>query len=244
MPFLRNTARLNASLVHHTGTMIRFVPSQLPHLPPGDTSCQVVLLDGQEVEGWFHRHPANPYIGGRALVGWIKAWVAWNQPMRVAVEQVGAGSTIRLRTLGRGPTVATPERTRLRKRALRIGRTKRRQRRRREYEELERDPRVRRALLQVWEPICQVVGCSFHLALPAGLKRAAVEVHHITHVSSGGSDSPVNLCLVCPNHHALIHRAPSSRVTALDTEHAEVEVDGLTLRIERDLEDVWELVDV
>jgi hypothetical protein len=64
MPFLTGKPYLDARLVHHTGSMIRFVTSQLPYLPTRDTACTVHLPDGQEFAGHFHRHPQNPYVAG------------------------------------------------------------------------------------------------------------------------------------------------------------------------------------
>jgi hypothetical protein len=55
-------------------------------------------------------------------------------------------------------------------------------------------------------------------------------------VSAGGSDDPLNLCLLCATHHRLIHRAPSSEVHEVNDGSVRVLVDGLTLVVERDLE--------
>jgi len=241
--FLRGVTRVPAALGHHTGSMIRFTTRQLENLPTQDCRCDILLPDGQVVNGRFHRHPANPYIGGRALVRWIKSWVPWNRPLRVYVEQVGKSDRVRLR-VSQGGGKQTEHQTHFRKQALHLGRVKRRARKRGEYSRLERDPRIRQALLQIWPARCQVANCDSHTKVPAALRSAIVEVHHITHVSEGGPDSPVNLCLLCANHHGLIHRAPNSKVLECGSERAMVVVNGLTLTVKRNVRDLWELIDV
>lgn len=241
MPFLRAISVLNARLVHHTGTMIRFTTSQLTNLPPADTSCQVILLDGQRVEGSFHRHPANPYIGGAALVRWIKSWVSWNRPVDVTVHQEERGQTIRLQM--RTAAGATPQRSQLQRRvsaeASRLARTTNPRRRRRAYSQWERDPRLRRFALLAWGADCQISGCTFCRAFPAHLRPAIVEVHHLNHLSAGGPDSPMNVCLVCASHHSLIHRAPASTLLACNGYMARVRVNDVVLEVRRDVRALW-----
>jgi len=223
--------------------MIRFTTSQLDYLPPGDRDCSVVLLDGQEVAGRFRCHPDNPYIAGRQLVRWIKSWVRWNDPYPVIVEQMRSGDHLRLRT-AQGAGAGTAERSHSRRWVVKLGRMGSRKKRRPAYAQFERDPKLRTAVLQAWPPECQVAGCRSHLAIDPDLRAAIVEVHHITHVSSGGADSPINLCLLCANHHALMHRAPASIVVGCDKSGARIQVNGLVIDIKRSIDDLWRMVDV
>lgn len=242
MSFLHDVSELQAALVQHTGSMIRFVPSQLSFLPQADVDCLVTLLDGTTVAGRFHLNPANPYIGGRMLVRWIKTWTQWNQPVDVMVEQLGRGNHLRLRMLGTRPA-ATQERRQVRRRALRLASVET-TRRRREYSAWERNPALRRVVLQAWPHKCQVRGCPSSSTIPADLLSSILEVHHVVYVSTGGSDSPLNICLICANHHTLIHRAPTSEVRRCNAEGVDIAINGIALEIDRDVTALWKLIDV
>lgn len=61
-----------------------------------------------------------------------------------------------------------------------------------------------------------------------------VDVHHLNHVSKGGTDSPMNICVLCVVHHQMIHRAPASTLQSWDLDRAIVIVNGLTLTVGRD----------
>jgi len=243
MPFLIGTPELTAALVHHTGSMIRFRPAQLPYLPAQDVNCSVTLLDGKSVNGRFRRHPANPYIGGAELVRWIKTWVRWNEPASVVVEQVGQGLVVRLRTQSGGQPQTALSR-RIRRKAVGIGKIKNAARRRRAYSAWEHNPALRQLVLHVWPPQCQVIGCRAGQGLPITLADKIVDVHHIEFVSSGGSDSPINLCLLCANHHALLHRASTMQILSNDSEQVRIAVNGTELTIERDIKELWRTIDV
>ena len=243
MSFLIGVQELEGALVHHTGTMVRFRPAQLDYLPTVDSDCAVTLLDGKTVTGRFRRHPANPYIGGRELVRWIKTWIHWNAPMLVTVEQVGPGMQVRLRTRS-GGYLETTEGKKVRREAIRLAKVKDVARRRRGYTSWERDPALRQLVLRAWESKCQVVGCLSHNELPEALADRILDVHHIEFVSSGGSDSPTNLCLLCASHHVLLHRAPSMRVIFNNSEETQIAVNGLNLTIKRNVSDLWSQIDV
>ena len=92
--------------------------------------------------------------------------------------------------------------------------------------------------------MCQVDGCGFAETLAEDLRPTIVEVHHVVSVSSGGSDSPLNLCVLCANHHAVIHHAPTSAVEHCDQGSIRIRVDGTTLNITRNVEDLWAQIDV
>jgi len=136
-------------------SMLRFTTGQLPHLPIQDVDCTITLPDGQLLIGRFHRHRQNPYIGGRALVGWIKSWLPYGQNVQVTVVQIGNGNAIRLELASQAQRADREVSRGLRKVALERDRRKRRV----SYERWERDPRLRPVVLSVWDPVCQVVGC-------------------------------------------------------------------------------------
>ncbi len=212
MSFLQNTSSLPAALVHRTGTMIRFTTAQLPSLPARDVNCQVVLPDGNTVDGHFRRNPANPYVGGRSLVRWIKTWIPQDQSVDIVVEQVGRQNQLRLHIPSNRPSPApSKQRVATRRKVLRLAQVPS-ARKRREYNAWERDPALRQAVLLAWPSTCQVRGCTSASTAPQNLLSSILEVHHLISVSTGGSDSPTNVCLLCANHHTLIHRAPTSRV--------------------------------
>jgi hypothetical protein len=237
--FVKSGPSLNARLVHHTGTMLRFTTAQLGALPPRDTVVIVELPDGQVLSGKFHRHSQNPYVAGPSLVRWIKTWVKWNDPVDVVVTQVGMGNRIRL-AHGKARGVSLPGQERILSRGRRLSRIVDGPRRRREYGRWERDPSLRRYALAAWGPQCQVVGCRSRSSVPTKLYGALVDVHHLNHVSAGGPDSPMNVTVVCATHHALIHRAPVSRIMRSDADGADLKVDGVALAIRRPIVKAWD----
>lgn len=85
-------ALLDCTLVHHTGTMIRFVTSQLPSLPTADQDVWVALPNGRAVRGRFHLHPANPYVGGPDVVSYIKGILDFGQNSRMLID-ISPGGT-------------------------------------------------------------------------------------------------------------------------------------------------------
>ena len=242
MVFLTGTQSIEGALVHHTGSMLRFRTSQLRFLPTDDIDCNITLMDGKTIQGRFHRHRQNPYIGGRELVGWIKQWVIWNNPQSVLVQQVGTGMNIRLRPTD-GVSVLTSEGRNVRRRLLRYGGIKDIVRRRREYTAWERDPALRKFILDIWGSRCQVEGCNSATDLPRHLASNVLDVHHINSVARGGSDSTSNLCLICASHHVLLHRSPSMRVLSNGPEEIRIAVNGMRLVIRRTIGDIWKNTD-
>jgi hypothetical protein len=238
MAFLVGVAALPARLVHHTGSMIRFTTSQLPNLPPNDVDCTISVPDGQRFDCRFHRHPANPYIGGGALVRWIRSWVGWNRPVDVVVRQFANPNALELRATSPSQVPAAVRVATL-PRLRRLAREHPTPRRRRLYAAWERDPRLRAMALAAWPHDCQVIGCTAAQTLPVHLRLRVLEVHHLNHVSVGGTDSPLNICLICAMHHALIHRAPQSQLAVCDGVRAEVRVNGHSLDIRRDVSALW-----
>jgi len=192
MAFFRNADELPAKLVHHTGTMVRFTPAQLPHLPDHDEDCVLALPDGRVVSGRFKLNPKNPYIGGAQLVGWIKTWVRWNEPVNVVLRRSGRGKSLKVVALGR--IDASARESALQATMRNLAGAPSGARRRRQYTAWERDQRLRGLVLKAWGNRCQVEGCDAGELLPDRLKAALVEVHHLNHVAAAGSDSPLTGC--------------------------------------------------
>lgn len=235
MTFLHNVESLPAQLVHHTGTMIRFTTGQLPDLPTDDLDCEIALPDGGIVAGHFRRHPANPYVGGRALVQWIKSWLPYGSTATATVYQVHTANRIRVAlSPPDSGTTSDNHRRRVGNRARKLRKISSRERRRRSYETWERDPALRGIALAAWGTNCQVEGCMYLSDVPDHIRGRMVDVHHLNHVGAGGSDSPMNISVLCVVHHQLIHRAPGSSVRSWDLDQATVLVNGLTLSIARD----------
>lgn len=237
MAFLQGVTSLPCRLVHHTGTMIRFTTGQLGQLPLNDEDCFLELPDGAVVRGHFRRHPDNPYIGGSEIVRWIKSWVPYNAPANASVYQVGTGNRIRLAVAAPATHVTAEDdatKHRVVSRARKLSRIPESGRRRRSYEAWERDPYLRTVALSAWGTACQVTDCTFLATVPTHILPKMVDVHHLNHVSRGGTDSPLNICILCVVHHQLIHRAPSSVLQSWDLDGSTVTVNGLTLKIIRD----------
>jgi len=90
-------------------------------------------------------------------------------------------------------------------------------------------------MLQRWAARCQVEDCPIADTLPTDLRATVLELHHLTHVSAGGSDDPLNLALLCAAHHRLIHLAGQSEVEELSDGTVIVRMRGIDLRIDRDI---------
>lgn len=236
MTFLQGVPSLSCRLVHHTGTMIRFTTGQLDKLPVADVDCKVELPDGANVDGRFRRHPQNPYIGGPGIVRWIKSWVPYNVPTDAVVHQSGTGNRVRVEVVSpigaAALDLAATRKVLRRAKSLRsVGQA---DRRRKMYAAWERDPNLRGVVLAAWGSVCQVAGCGYLATVPAHIRANMVDVHHLNHVAKGGTDSPMNVCVLCVVHHQLIHRAPTSSLESWDLDGATVVVNGLTLNIARD----------
>ena len=62
---------------------------------------------------------------------------------------------------------------------------------------------------------CMTPGCDFELIKEDG--EQYIEVHHIVPMFDGGKDEPMNLSVLCPNHHREIHYAAFGRRKELTT---------------------------
>jgi len=208
------------AIVHHTGTIVRFRTSQLPDLPDADCDAALVLPNGSVVDVHFRRHPANPNISGPGLVRYIKRRFKFGEK-RPGLLEIAQGHVWRLFDLSQAEPVATTCRlSGLRRGQLspsslaaalaRFDRLHDAKDRRRAYQRLLRPPVLRRLMLGVFGELCQVDLCtasedtSVYWNDPAA-GRAIVEVHHVEALAMRVDHHPHNLCVVCANHHRLIH---------------------------------------
>jgi len=207
--------------MNHTGTIIRFRPSQLPRLPHEDVDLTVELFDGRVIPGRFGRHPANPYVAGQHVRQFIRSRVPARSSEQVLISVVGR----HWRLFEPEPIGAEAERYGVdRQRATQgkltgkdldgileqIDALSSRSGRREAYERLTRPPGLRQLVLGLMGARCQVEGC--HAAQNTAAEwddqaaaLSVLEVHHIEEVAKVVDHSPRNLCVICANHHRLIH---------------------------------------
>ncbi len=241
---------LGCTLVHHTGTMIRFRPSQLADLPNDDVDVMVELPNRHVVVGHFRRHPANPNISGRALVQYIKR----RQPFgRNAAALIDVGGRLwRLYAVEDAVPLAEQARistSRVRSGNLTGGDLSRLLQladqwasdrpRRAAYSRLLRPAGLRRMILGLMGTECQVEGCGAAESeterwhdTAAGI--AILQVHHIEAIARKADHHPRNVCVICANHHALIHGYGPWTVQH-DGDCVVLSTAGGLLRIARDL---------
>ena len=208
-------------LTNQTGTIIRFRTSQLPRLPDEDVDLTVELFDGRVIPGRFHRHPANPYVAGPRVRRFIQLRVPAHSKEQVLISVIGR----HWRLFEPGPVGAEAARYGVDKlRATegiltgrdldgilkQIDALGSRSGRREAYERLTRPPALRQLVIGLMGPRCQVEGC--HAAQNTAAEwddeaaaLSVLEVHHIEEVAKVEDHSPRNLCVICANHHRLIH---------------------------------------
>lgn len=230
------TKPLNATLIHHTGTFIRFHKTDEAFLPPGERKCEIELPDGRVVPGKFAANRDLFNVNGPELVRWIKSWLPETKSRRVVVHPVGTVDKIRLELVGTAPaTLSSKERRSLLGKAPKTkGLTG--ERKRKEFSRWERDPRLGQFVRSVWGSRCQVSGCTTQdVVSKTAVSEKLVDVHHLMSVSLGGDDSPANLMVLCMMHHGLIHRAKAA-VASVDIGSVRIAADGVVIEVKRDLE--------
>ncbi|WP_322920641.1 hypothetical protein [Nocardioides renjunii] len=227
---------LNATLIHHTGTFIRFRKTDAASLPPAERKCEIELPDGRVVAGKFAGNRDLFNVNGPELIRWIKSWLPDTKSARVVVHPVGTADKIRLELLGASPAaLSSKDRRSL---LARAPKTKglAGDRKRQEFSRWERDPALRRFVRGVWGSRCQVVGCSTQDAVSkTAASDSLVDVHHLMSVSLRGDDSPANLVVLCMMHHGLIHRS-SGVTTTVNVGSVRIAADGVRFEMKRDLE--------
>jgi len=208
-------------LVHHTGTMIRFTTSQLPTLPSADRNIRIELPDHTIVAGHFRRNPANPNVSGPALVRYIKGILKYGHNKHALIDVSGA--LWRVYDVGHAVHVMSEAQistSRVRNAQINghdlaallklADKSAAAPPRRAAYERLLRPPALRRLILDLMGPSCQVQGCKAAQSMAEKWHDSAagvsiLEVHHIEAIARKVDHHPRNLCVLCANHHALIH---------------------------------------
>ena len=217
--------RMFVALTKNTGTILRFRPSQIGQLPGTDRAVIVVTPDGETLPGKFHRHVQNPYFGGAEIRHWIIQQcpgtnrrdsnmyeLVRHSAYLVETDQDVAGaldSVHRMVQPSASPAGQVPDVwTQLR----RVGDSFRgapRKIRSSMATRYEADPELSRLVKECFGYKCQVDGCR---GLPGVDAKNFVEAHHLEHLSRGGAHDPHNLCVLCANHHRLLHRDASVRL--------------------------------
>lgn len=234
--FEPGTDEVDVALVHHTGRMIRLRPSLAEVVPKAGREVEIALPDGASVMGKFNPNPRNPNITGRALVAWIRSQVGpgRTRPARLREQDGGLQVLLHERThadVDEAHLLSGPLEARVRKFRSERDRT----RLKRAFWAWERDPQLRAVMLERWPALCQVEGCPIAATLPEGLRAAVVELHHLTHISDGGSDDPLNLTVLCAAHHRLIHRGGRSEIEERGDGMVIVRMREVDLHIARDI---------
>jgi hypothetical protein len=230
MPFLQGTAELPAAIINSTGTFLRFRRTQRAFLPSVDVDVSIHMPDGRKIHGIFTSTAAFPYVRGPEVRRWIQGWLQPGETRAVTVRAARDGIELAFATPA--PTLSEKLKRQARRKVIRFAGDTRRTRK--TYERWERDPLLRRTVIDVWGSACQVRRC--RAMAPAGyLSGRLSDVHHLRSVSGGGDDSPLNLCVLCVMHHALMHRGPTVSVTESSLTGATITVNGLTLVVRRDV---------
>ena len=208
-------------LTNQTGAIIRFRTSQVPKLPNEDVDLTVELFDGRVVPGRFHLNPANPYVAGTRVRRFIRSRVpdrSWEQAL-ISVTgrhwRLFEAGPVAAEAARYGVSRARAEQGRLTGRDLermlkRIDAISGKSGRRAAYDRLLRPAGLRQVIIGLMGAQCQVEGCDAAQATADQWEDAAaalsvLEVHHIEAVAKVEDHTPKNLCVICANHHRLIH---------------------------------------
>ena len=230
------TNQTSAAIVYHTGSMIRFTTSQLSWLPLSDRVVEVILPHGELVQGKFTRNPYNPFIGGRKLVRWIKSQIAFGETRAIDVTRLGDVFIVKWPRIQAVQPV--PDQTarleKVIKQLLKIAADTPARRRMKYASYLQRAP-VARFFKELFGDRCQVENCEFTRDSIPEVSKYVTEVHHLEHLSAGGSNQPLNLSVLCANHHSLYHRDPEAKILSQTSEEVVVHTTSGTQRIVRDL---------
>ena len=205
-------------LTNHTGTIIRFRPSQLPRLPDEDVDLMVQLFDGQVIPGRFHRNPENPYVAGQRVRQFIQSRVPAESHEQVLISVTGRHwrlfepEPIDAEAARYGVRAANGKLTGrdLDSILKQIDELSSRSGRRKAYERLTRPSGLRQLVIGLMGAQCQVEHCNAAQSTVSkwdddAAALSILEVHHIEAVAKVEDHSPRNLCVICANHHRLIH---------------------------------------
>ena len=208
-------------LTNQTGAIIRFRSSQLPRLPAGHMDLTVGLFSGRTVPGRFHLNPKNPYVAGPLVRRFIQSRVPAQSREQALINVVGRhwrlfeakpiGDEAKRYGISRQRAIEGKLTGRDLHRILKqIDALGSRSGRRKEYKRLLRPAGLRQLIISLMGAECQVENCNAARAAAnewgdAAAALSIVEVHHIESVAKVEDHSPQNLCVVCANHHRLIH---------------------------------------
>jgi hypothetical protein len=224
---------LNCTLVHHTGTIIRFRPSQLPDLPADDADVMLRLPHGQFVTGHFRRNRANPNISGAGIVTYIKNQLEFGTTQGALID-VSSAELWELYRLG--PVLRVARRAGVDEAAVEEGtvnaadlarllaladRHNNSNRRISVYRRLLRPRALRHIMVRVMGAECQVEDCDAGRVMTMRARSTAaaaaiLDVHHIEPLAKSVDHHPRNLCVLCANHHRLFHNHGMWRVQHIE----------------------------
>jgi hypothetical protein len=205
--FISGKSSIEVRVTRASGSALFLRSGNLPILPTATRRVKLLLPDKSEIAGKYTVNPINPFIGGPDVPEWIRSVVPPGKSVDATLTEVAPG-VLQVRLHG----VIKASNKELKQRAAKldskIRRYKPKGRRRkvqRDIERWERDPMLRDAVLGQWPTSCQIDGCSMLEHIPFELREALLEIHHVTHISRGGTDDADNLTLLCANHHKLVH---------------------------------------
>ncbi len=237
-------------LTNQSGTVIRFRTSQLPRLPDADVDLRIELFDGRVVPGRFHLNRANPYVAGPRVRQFIQARVEERSKEQALISIAGRyWRLMEAQHVVAGVAGYGVSRTRAAEGKLvgkdlegileRLDAIRESSGRREAYERLTRPSGLRVLVIGLMGPTCQVEGCDAAEASAekwgdAAAALAVLDVHHIEAVAKVQDHSPKNLCVICANHHRLIHGFGPWAVRHEDDDVLLVQ-GGKKLRMVRDL---------
>lgn len=211
--------KIMADLVHHTGSMIRFTTSQLVYLPKQDEYITIILPDGSKFRCKFRRNVANPYIGGKRLIHWIKGFVKFGEKKKVIVEIISHYKYLIYMSEQANKLVNQKKFIKSEKDSLKVllrkllAISKKPPKIRHKLYDKVLENRINSNLVkQAFGTTCQVQNCEYTAHENKNVLKYLSEVHHLEHLSHGGGNSPYNLAVVCANHHSIFHRDKSAKI--------------------------------
>lgn len=236
-----------AALVNRSGSGIRFRTSQIRsgEVPGTSGSVVVVLPSGTRLNCRLTINVKNPWITGDELVHWLRARIPNNSTLDISVLEIIQGQEYQLKmpditvsqsAPAQSMAAGTPEENWRRLcRLLDGAESQAPQRRERVYQRIERISGLSSIVRQCFGDRCQIESCAFTLSVARSLDPFISEVHHLEHLSRGGTHAAYNLCVLCANHHRLFHKDPSARIVATSGDDVEIQSQEGLVMIKRNL---------
>lgn len=236
-----------AALVNRSGSGIRFRTSQIRsgEIPGVSGSVVVVLPSGTRLNCRLTINPKNPWITGDELVHWIKARIPNDSTLVISVVEIIRGREYQLKmpdiTVSQSVSAqsmaagTSEENWRRLCRLLDGAESQSPQRRERVYQRIERLSGLSNIVRQCFGNRCQIESCAFTLSVARRLDPFISEVHHLEHLSRGGTHAAYNLCVLCANHHRLFHRDPSAHIVATSGDDVKIQSQEGLVIVKRDL---------